>query len=242
VESVLAGGGGLAADHAEATPATVTCLGDSITAGFPYEGSGDTYPARLAELLEATYGADAYRVINRGVTGYRADQVLDDLRTHGWMAQDNPAVVLLMVGGNDLLQEILTSGANREQVIARTTAEVQGIIDEVVAHTNPNGGHPGVIASAFPPNLLIGTYGSQTVALFNERLQANLTRYSLLIDTNWSDLYDPAMGMARAALMSDPVHPNTAGYAVIAQNWFEAISRLRSLTRRTYLPVVLRGA
>jgi lysophospholipase L1-like esterase len=241
IEGIRMSEAAFAPQHTDTATTTVTCLGDSITAGFPYVGSDQTYPARLTSLLDFAYGDGAYRVVNRGVTGYRADQVLDDLRTYGWMAQDNPDAVLLMVGGNDLMWEIVTSGSNRDIVIARTATEVQAIIDEVVAHANPQGGYPRVIVSAFPPNLLIGTYGSQTVALYNERLQTDLTNYSMWIDTNWSDLYDTALGMAQDDLMSDPVHPNSDGYAIVAQNWFDALAQLGRLTPRVYLPAVVKS-
>ena len=38
--------------------------------------------------------------------------------------------------------------------------------------------------------------------------------------------------------MSDNVHPNEAGYAVMAENWFEAI---HSLLHHFYLPLILRN-
>jgi hypothetical protein len=56
---VAPGRSAIAPDHTEAPTATVTCLGDSITAGFPYEGSGYTYPARLTGLLDSAYGVGA---------------------------------------------------------------------------------------------------------------------------------------------------------------------------------------
>ena len=83
----------------------VSCLGDSITNGYPYAGTENTYPARLLSMLEAAYGLGSFEVINHGVNGYRADQVLADLQNLNWMAQDNPDFVLLTVGGNDLAQE-----------------------------------------------------------------------------------------------------------------------------------------
>jgi lysophospholipase L1-like esterase len=221
---------------------TVTCLGDSLTAGFPYEGSQYTYPARLSALLQSAYGAGSFKVINRGVFGYRADQVLDSMRAEHWMAQDNPAIVLLMVGGNDLLQEIIASGGNRDAVIANTTAEVQAIVDEVTGHVNPDGQRPQIIVSAFPPNRLAGVYGSQTVALYNQSLNQHLSGIDLWTWDNWSDLYDPALGMARAELMwVDSIHLNTQGYSVVAENWFDAIQQLTSLTRKVYLPLVLKN-
>ena len=82
----------------DVTTSVVSCLGDSITNGYPYSGTEHTYPAQLQARLDEAYSADSYEVINHGVDGYRADQVLADLQDHNWLAED-PDLVLLMVGG-----------------------------------------------------------------------------------------------------------------------------------------------
>lgn len=203
----------------------VSCLGDSITNGYPYAGMENTYPARLLVLLQAAYGLGGFDVINHGVDGYRADQVLADLQDLNWMAED-PHFVLLMVGGNDLAQEVLPDLSNLFQVINQTVSEVQAIVDLVTAHANADGFHPQIIVSAFPPNLILGVGGSVVVALYNSSLEDNLTGMDLWITDNWDDLYDPDTGQAKESLMYDTVHPNADGYAVIAENWFEAINSL----------------
>ena len=211
---------------------TVSCLGDSLTASYPYEGSDNTYPARLQVLLAGHYGSGIFQVINRGISGHRADQVLNDLQSEGWMAQDNPDTVLLMVGGNDLAQEIQYPWQLWQvvEVVAQTTAEVQQIINTVKAHTNPGGMHPQIIVSAVPPNLLNGVFGSLAVDYYNDSLSSELTDVDLWITSNWDDLYDPVAGTAQASLMSDDVHPNVEGYSIMAQNWYEAISVLGPVT------------
>jgi len=192
----------------------VSCLGDSITNGYPYAGTENTYPARLLAMLEAAYGSGSFEVINHGVDGYRADQVL--AHTQNWMVQDNADFVLLMVGGNDLAQL---------QSIENTVAEVQAIVDMVTAHTNPDDSHPQIIVSAIPPNL-ISALASWWVSVYNSSLENDITGVELWITSNWDDFYDPATGQAKASLMYDTVHPNVEGYMVIAENWFEALNSL----------------
>jgi len=208
----------------EAAPSVVSCLGDSITEGVPYAGTENTYPARLQAMLDATYGSGNFEVINHGVGGYRADQVL--AQTSNWMAEDNPDFALLMVGGNDLLQETGGDPSKLPEVIDQTVAEVQAIVDVVTAHTNPDGSHPQIIVSAFPPNRLSGIGGSAAVALYNSSLESDLTGMDLWITDNWDDFYDPGTGQAKESLMFDAVHPNAEGYIVMAENWFEALSFL----------------
>jgi len=224
----------------------VSCLGDSITNGYPYGGTDNTYPARLLVMLEATHGSGSFEVINHGVDGYRADQVLADLQGLNWMAE-GPDFVLLMVGGNDLIQEVLPDLSNLFEVIDQTVAEVQDIVDVVTCHTNADGSRPQIIVSAFPPNRLSGSGGSAVVALYNTSLESNLTGIDLWITDNWDDLYDPATGQAQASLMYDTVHPNTQGYAIVAENWFEAINSLLPTPTPTpdnyelYLPLTLKN-
>lgn len=205
---------------------TLLSLGDSITHGYPYIGTNKTYPAKLQTTLQATTSYYTYDVSNHGVSGYRADQVLSSLQSESWLDED-PAYVLLMVGGNDLAQEIdPLDPTTIVPVLNQTVSEVQSIVDLVKAHTNADGATPKVILSAFPPNNLSGVGGSLVVAAYNTRLRDNITSDDVWFTTNWDDLYDADTGQADTSLMADTAHPNEEGYAVIAANWYEAIESL----------------
>lgn len=202
---------------------SLSCLGDSVTRGYPYGGTEHTYPAQLEDMFDQAYGSGALSVINHGVSGYRADQVLADMQTYNWMDED-PGFVLLMVGGNDIAQEATIF--NVAQVIAETVADVQQIVDLINAHTNDDGSHPKIIVSAFIPNLLHDSWGSTAMALYNASLETNLTGVDLWTADNWDDFYDSSTNRAKTALMSDDVHPNEEGYLLMAENWFEAVESL----------------
>jgi lysophospholipase L1-like esterase len=177
-------------------PTVIQCLGDSITYGSPYGGSSSTYPARLQAKLDAAYGAGTTTVVNRGVGGYRADQVLASVG--GWLQADNPDIVLLKIGGNDLLQETVPQTPEKFlQVVSQTKTEVQQIVNVVKAHINPDGSHPKVILSAFIPNLYEGVLGSAGIAYYNTNLSAvsNVDRY---FTSNWNSFYDSSTGQAKA--------------------------------------------
>lgn len=205
------------------TTSVVSCLGNSITSGYPYSGTENTYPAQLQEMLDVAYGPESFQVINHGVDGYRADQVLADLQNLDWLAQD-PDFALLLIGTNDLKDEAGWDPAQLPAVISQTVTEVQDIVNVVTAHTNADGAHPQIIVSAIIPTQDISE--TQAVSSYNSSLESNLTGMDLWITSNWDDFYDPATQTARASLMYDNFHPNEAGYLVMAEDWFEAINSL----------------
>jgi len=202
---------------------TITCLGDSLTASYPYEGTPSTYPNQLQILLDTHYGQGIFEMINRGVSGYRADQILDDMQSEGWLQQDQADIVLLLAGGNDLAQGIKNIG-DVTPVINQTVAEMQAIIDLIKAHTNQNGSTPEVIVSAVTPNLIEGILGSLVVAAYNNALEEELEHTDLWFTSNWDDFYDTETENAKAELMSDTVHLNEEGYQMMAEYWFDQIS------------------
>lgn len=202
----------------------ILCLGDSITEGYPYSGSENTYPAKLQSRLNSAYGANQYQVVNHGVSGYRADQVLSAMQSNNWLAQTNPTYVLLLVGGNDLLQEVSDPPTNLIDVVNQTISEIQSIVNLAKNHTNPDGSHPKVIVSKTLPTT--DSLTSSAANYFNNSLGNQLSGHTLWLTTNWSDFYETSSGHALSSLMADNVHPNIEGYSVMAENWFDAISSL----------------
>ena len=215
-------------------PIIISCIGDSLTAGYPYEGTTDTYPRQLQILLDTQYGEGVFEVINRGVSGYRADQILDDIQSEGWLLQDQADVILLLAGGNDLAQEYPIKGI---KAVDDTVAEMQAIVDLIKAHSNNDGSTPEVILSAVPPNLIEDFWGSLLVDYYNAKLEEQIENIDIWFTSNWDDFYDTETGKAKVEWMSDLVHLNEAGYQVMAQNWFEKIKI--GYFFKQYLPLVL---
>src|SRR5215470_11984607 len=75
---------------------TIVCLGDSITAGVG-AAPQESYPSRLAERLGRP-------VVNAGVSGDTAAQGL--ARVSEVLDQDDPWLVIVELGGNDLLRQV----------------------------------------------------------------------------------------------------------------------------------------
>ena len=92
--------------------ATVVALGDSLTYGTGAE-SASSYPSVLAALT-------AWNVVNAGVPGETAAQGCD--RLPGLIAEHRPALVLVLLGGNDFLRRRPDAG---DQGCARRVCRVR---------------------------------------------------------------------------------------------------------------------
>lgn len=156
---------------------TVVCLGDSITAGVG-SGPGQTYP----ELIAGKLGVD---VINEGVSG---DTAAQGLARMDQVLADDPWLVIVELGGNDILQRVpaeQTERSLRRIVEKLLAARVVPVLVEVDA---PFGASYqqiyGRLGKAYHVPVVEGAIGK------------------ILRDRD---------------LKSDTVHPNAAGQKVLAE-------------------------
>lgn len=173
----------------EALPAgsTVIALGDSLTYG--YGASTETaYPAVLADLSK-------WKVINAGVNG---DTSADVLARVSDITAQNPDLVLLGVGGNDVLQRVQPD---------TTRANIKATID--------------TLKSAEIDVVLIAEPYFSTSALFGKASDNPLyediaeTKDVPIYSSGWSEI------LSDDALKSDQIHANAAGYRQFAEGLYE---------------------
>jgi len=166
--------------------ATVLALGDSLThgTGAPPEAS---YPAVLAQLT-------GWRVVNAGVSGDTSAQGL--ARLGGLLAEHSPALVLIGLGGNDLLRRLPEDGlrANLKSIIQTTRAS--GAQAMLLAVPRPT------LAAAFTGSLADHPLYGQVA----EESAAPLQRQG------WSEV------LSDAQLRSDSIHASALGYAQFARS------------------------
>lgn len=103
---------------AGAAATTITCLGDSLTAGYGLE-EDQAYPHLVEQL--ATHDHRDWRIINAGVSG---DTTADGLTRVPWVLRAHPQAVFIALGGNDGLRglPVETSRANLRAIITRLRA------------------------------------------------------------------------------------------------------------------------
>jgi acyl-CoA thioesterase-1 len=172
---------------AQAVPAgaTVLALGDSITYGTGAP-SGASYPDTLAKLT-------GWNVINAGVPGNTSAQALE--RLPALLAQHQPTLVLLGIGGNDFLRRLPETDTRANVKRAAQLARDAGAQVLLIAVPRPT------LAARFTGSL-------DDHALYGEiaeELKLPLQR------GGWAEV----LGDER--LRSDAIHANAAGYEAFAQ-------------------------
>ncbi|HQE81373.1 MAG TPA: GDSL-type esterase/lipase family protein [Candidatus Hydrogenedentes bacterium] len=166
----------------------IVCLGDSLTSGYGAT-PGNSYPEHLSRLL-------GERVVNAGIEGDTSGDALARLKED--VLSRSPRLVIVLVGGNDFLQQI-----PREQ----TVENVERIVAQCVAARSM------VILIHLKAGVLSDPYydGFEAVA---ERHGAVFV----------PEILKGIFGKPR--LMSDQIHPNDQGYAVMAERIAEAAAPL----------------
>lgn len=187
---------------------TLVCLGNSLTAGFGATTPGEddeskSYPAYLRDKVTIP-------VINAGVTGNTTSQALSRLNTD--VISKDPRIVIIELGANDLSNGIIP---------AATQNNLQTIIDKL-----DNGRrkiylvkfYTDAIVRAMANDFGITDYNQQTLLITQYNNIFNTLSSSknvVLID----DIWDGVWGIH----MSDPIHPDAEGYAIMADNYFKIL-------------------
>ncbi|MBL8306409.1 MAG: arylesterase [Rubrivivax sp.] len=168
-----------------AAGATVLALGDSLThgTGAPPEAA---YPAVLARL-------SGWAVVNAGVPGDTAAQALE--RLPALLEQHRPALVLLCIGGNDLLRR------GDETALRETLRRLCGAITASGAQCLLLAVPRPTIASRFTGSLSDHPLYAELAEALQLPLHAR----------GWSEV------LADERLRSDEIHANAEGYAKFAQ-------------------------
>lgn len=213
-------------------PCVVMPLGDSITYGIA-STSGGGYRIELLRKARAaghdvtfvgweTSGPDTldgkpFPKSNEGHSGFTIDDapsvgrsglapiVADSLKLH------KPHIVTLMIGTNDIDQ-------NNDVTHA---PERLGRLLDIITTTSPEA--LVVVAQIIPTghddeNALVRAYNTSIVSVVEARKSAGK-------HVVWVDMYGPfvANPAFKTAWMSDFLHPNDAGFVVMAKVWYDAI-------------------
>jgi acyl-CoA thioesterase-1 len=187
---------------------TLVCLGDSLTAGYgaTVPGKDDTsksYPAYLQNKINIP-------VINAGASGDTTSQGLS--RVISDVLSQNPWIVIIELGANDIFKGISA------QTTKNNLQKIIGMVD--------NGNRKIYLAKFYTESVArsmaeyhgISDYDMQTllINLYDDMFRALASSNNVeIIDAIWDGVWGEHM--------SDEVHPNAEGYAIMADNYFKAL-------------------
>ena len=172
----------------------VLALGDSLTEGAGVN-PGEAWPNLLANRT-------GWVVINGGVSGDTSNGALH--RLHGLLQEHNPVLVLVALGGNDMLRHI-----PQEETIAN--------LEQIVAMIKAHGAKPVLLATP-KPSVAGAVFQHLSAAEFYRRI-ADEQHVPLIEDAIAEVLSDPQM-------KGDPLHPNIAGHAKLSQKIFDVLKSI----------------
>ena len=116
-----------------AEPIRILAFGDSITAGYGL-AEQDTLPTRLADALNKM--GRPVTMINGGVSG---DTTADGVTRLDWALADKPQIMILALGGNDMLRGLdpKATRANLDAIIQKAKdAGVEIVLAGMLAPPN----------------------------------------------------------------------------------------------------------
>jgi acyl-CoA thioesterase I len=162
---------------------TIVVLGDSIAAGVG-SGPGQAYP----ELLAARFGTE---VINAGVSG---NTTADGLARIDEVLEENPWMVIIELGGNDLLRRVPPE---------QTEQNLRRIVDRVIS------------ARAVPVLVeMDAPFGGDYLAIYGRIGE----EYDIpVVEETLGEI------LSDRALKSDTIHPNAEGQKILAEAIAEEI-------------------
>jgi acyl-CoA thioesterase I len=188
VLSVAAACGAPEAPNLDSPGTTIVCLGDSITYGVG-AGSEESYPTRLAERLGVP-------VINAGVPG---DTTAEGLARLDEVLAHDPWLVIIELGGNDLLRRLSVGEAERN---------LRAVVE-------------GVLAAGAVPVLVELDGGSLLTDSLADVFEGLHEEYRVpMVEGVLDDV------LRDGGLRADHIHPNAAGYRVLAEGVAEVVEPL----------------
>lgn len=162
-------------------------------------GAGVAPEEAWPDLLASRTG---WVVINGGVSGDTSAAAL--LRLSALLEEHSPVLVLVALGGNDMLRRV-------------PQAETIANLGEMLAMIKAHGAKPVLLATP-KPSVAGAAFQNLSAAEFYSSV-AEVHQIPLIEDAIAEVLSDPQM-------KGDPLHPNAAGHAQLAQKIFDALQAI----------------
>jgi len=175
-----------------------------LTVGDP--GSPVGYVYKLKGLLEGRYTAQQFSLTDEGLGGETTAQGRD--RLPGVLSRDQPEVLLLLEGVNDL-------NAGRDAAIPGVVSNLRSMI-----RTARSSGVVVLIGTLLPerPGGFRAAAPASIVPANDQIRPMALAEGAIVVE-----LYQAFEGRTETHLGADGLHPNDAGYTLMAETFFDAV-------------------
>lgn len=237
------------------TRTAILPLGDSITYGAGGTGGYRdqlfqklTWAGRRFEFIGSAGGnpsvelSAASQVNHEGHSGYRVDHLANNLNGNDGTSGNNggfwfnagvqPDAILLHIGTNDIWQGYNPGarGKSAEKTFMNNlTSRLDALVNQITL-ARPNADL--LVAGIIPMNVSSGRrFLNDDVKAYNRYIKdtlvlkyQNLGRNVRFVD-QYQNFVNPN-GTIKAALLPDGVHPNQAGYDLMADTWLQAVLSL----------------
>ena len=185
---------------AKAEPIKILALGDSLTAGYGL-GPSEGLTAQLQAQLDKLYGDDQILVINAGVSG---DTTRGGLARLDWALADNPDVVMVALGGNDMLRGLEPS---------ESMENLKNILSKLQA-----AGKPTLLAGMLAPSNMGARYTQEFDAIYPALADDfDVIFYPFFLE---GVALDPNLNLP------DGLHPNREGIAIMVDGLMPFVQAL----------------
>jgi lysophospholipase L1-like esterase len=182
-------------------PLTIVALGSSSTAGAGASSPAASYPSRLAAALQEHFPSNTIKVVNRGVNGEEATDMLARFETS--VAVEKPDLVLWQVGTNTVLRD-------------KPVGPIGSLVREGVARIKALGADVILIDAQFAPRVLAKSENEHMLRLLavtaKETNVGLFPRYAVM--RRWRESQHIPF---EAFLAPDQLHMNDWSYACIAK-------------------------
>jgi acyl-CoA thioesterase-1 len=186
----------------------IVALGSSSTAGAGASAKRHDYPSRLAAELLRRYPGNEIEVVNRGVNGEEAEQMLARLQRD--VIDERPDLVVWQVGTNALLR-------------GTPIEKVESAVEQGIERLRADNIDVVVMDLQYAPRV----NGMPLLNTMNERLEAVARKFGAPVFHRFAIMRDWAhsMGEKYAALVHpDGLHMNDASYGCLAAQLASALA------------------
>ena len=188
------------ADVARADSLKILALGDSLTAGYGL-GPGDGFTDQLQDRFDKTYGVGEIVIINAGVSG---DTTRGGLARLDWALADAPDLVMVALGGNDMLRGLEP---------AETLSNLSQILETLQQQNKPV-----LLAGMLAAANMGQDYASEFDSIYPQLAREyDVVFYPFFLD-----------GVALNPDLNQPdgLHPNQKGVAIMVEKFWPYIEQL----------------